>query len=723
MKPGNNLRKENKKTGVNIGERIKMIENQLKKLSSELACKEELIQIFAKETSDAYAKLVNAELVFLLEEGEENASKTLGDWLGVQEDQIYLGNGLSINHGKLALDFKLYHYDDKPVRRVSDVKPVMKIIIYSDAYSKREDFELILKELAIDTPCCVLISLKENDLELNTNKSYLYTQSLYVLNFGQHELNENGFVDLLASDEFKSKLKLIKWFNRINDLSLAGDLMNKKLQSQRQLLVNEHLLNQKELLKYQSKESEISTKNIGTIKGNITKGYKSVYRIVEQLKNELERKGEDSFIDEMKRYVDQHDKFVEDKKGKNTILQIPEGVLNNVVQKTVNKVQKDFTTGITGVKEKMNLIEKEIQQEFKELALSSPVLPSKNISESLTNEVVSEHMVLEKKYERSMTPKGMSHLFSEIRTPLFMIMPLMMFVGIFGSFFISEDVGSISKDTEYNGRNAIVIDVLPEKYKEKGFKSFAENYIFGRTGKRVLSKPDEEKGAVFQLAMREERSRKKIGNKYKTEVKMKNDYIIDKKNKRLILFLKSPEGDRSWVETELLNPENSLLYIADSGGGGGGMGMLYGLGAVFGKYRFIVLGIIVAAFSWFINSKMKEFKSEAVYTLKQNKEALTKDLKSEVDRMVRKSTAVWSAGVVGHVKKQEEIQQEVVINSLNKVIGDNKQELQEQTQIVQRRASNFENEDKQNKEYHKELHQVQEDLTSMKKKFRELIHV
>jgi len=724
MKLRNSVKRDPKKAGISISERIRILENQLKQLSSELGCKEQLNQIFSKESSDTYSKLINIDIVFLLDENEDKASGVLADWLGVEEGDICYGNTLSLDYEKLGFDLKFYHYRDKPVLRVSDIKPVIKIIVYGDAYAKKKDFELILKETGIDAPCCLLISLRDKDTELNDHKLCLYAHSLLVLNSEISELEKNGFVDLLSSDSFKSKLKLMKWFNRITDLSLASNLMDEKLKSRKQLIQNGHLLNQKEILKYQAKEGEISSKNIGSIKSSISKGYKSVYRMIEQLKSELERKGEGSFIDEMKNYVDGHDKFIEEKKGKNTILKIPAGVLDDVVNKTVHKVQKDFNSETVKVREKLLLIEKKIQQHFKKLAIPSPILPSKILSDSITNDVVAEHMVLEKTYEKSMTPKGMSHLFSEIRTPLFMIMPLMMFAGIFGSFFITEDYGVISKETQYEKRNAIIIDALPRKYKAKGLASFAENQIFSRSGMRNLSKPDKEHGEIFQLAMRIVQEKKKIGRKITSVPKKVSDYKIvktNKRNKKLVLFL-APKGEREWVINQLMNPENNLLSISDTSKGGGGMGMLYGLGTAFGKYRFLVLGLIVALFSWFIKKKLGEFKTEASYSLRQSKDALAKDLKSEVDKMVRKSTAVWNAGIVGHVKKQEEMHQEVVVNSLAKVIEGNKDTLQEQLQIVQRRAANFDDDDKQNKDFYKELNKIQEDLFSIKKKFSELIY-
>jgi len=724
MKLRNSVKRDPKKAGISISERIRILENQLKQLSSELGCKEQLNQIFSKESSDTYSKLINIDIVFLLDENEDKASGVLADWLGVEEGDICYGNTLSLDYEKLGFDLKFYHYQDKPVLRVSDIKPVIKIIVYGDAYAKKKDFELILKETGIDAPCCLLISLRDKDTELNDHKLCLYAHSLLVLNSEISELEKNGFVDLLSSDSFKSKLKLMKWFNRITDLSLASNLMDEKLKSRKQLIQNGHLLNQKEILKYQAKEGEISSKNIGSIKSSISKGYKSVYRMIEQLKSELERKGEGSFIDEMKNYVDGHDKFIEEKKGKNTILKIPAGVLDDVVNKTVHKVQKDFNSETVKVREKLLLIEKKIQQHFKKLAIPSPILPSKILSDSITNDVVAEHMVLEKTYEKSMTPKGMSHLFSEIRTPLFMIMPLMMFAGIFGSFFITEDYGVISKETQYEKRNAIIIDALPRKYKAKGLASFAENQIFSRSGMRNLSKPDKEHGEIFQLAMRIVQEKKKIGRKITSVPKKVSDYKIvktNKRNKKLVLFL-APKGEREWVINQLMNPENNLLSISDTSKGGGGMGMLYGLGTAFGKYRFLVLGLIVALFSWFIKKKLGEFKTEASYSLRQSKDALAKDLKSEVDKMVRKSTAVWNAGIVGHVKKQEEMHQEVVVNSLAKVIEGNKDTLQEQLQIVQRRAANFDDDDKQNKDFYKELNKIQEDLFSIKKKFSELIY-
>lgn len=707
-----------KKMGLsNIREQFESLKNRIEQHAAENNCKKQLMPFLHKvEELNLFSavKNISTELIFL-EKIDTVDLDILQKWLPSTEQQISIDNPISILHSEefdLKIDSRFYDFSP---RILSDDKKIdFRILVYNNPDIDLEKFNIILSELSLEIPCIFLVGMNAGET-IKKHKLKLYTNTSYIYTFHRDELQSNGLLGVISDDTFKPKLSFLKLIHQVNSLLKSCDIITRQINHKKRNLKSDSLLSERELLKYELKESDVTNKDVVQLKNQINRIYSPLYRIIEKEKALLEKRGEDVFLDKVAQEVEQLDKFKSEEKGKSNILFIPQGVLDAMVQKNLGLLRKSFKQTIEQIKKKQTLVEVEIKHLFKELNVDSPLLYSHSVKEELVEETLKQNMILEKEYERSMTKKGWSSLMSDIRGPLFMLMPLMMMASIFASFFVTEDVGSVLKnEIAYNNRPAVIITKLPDKYAEKGFKRFAENYLFGRTGEHIFTR-----NQIFELNViqRKEVTKNSFG-KSKEKIIKQNDYIV--KEDRLIVFLHKDASHKE-VVTKLMDPANNLLVIEASSRGGGGITALYRLGSFFGEYRYLVLFSIVALFSWFIRKKSKEFDTDRNYNLTQQKKTLIKDLQTEFDKIIRKSIISCSTKLTNHLKKQEDGHQVAAYKKLTNHIDNNKQNLLEQGNISKRREKNIQTKEIELSETERDLIKISKDLIDLSDKCKNLL--
>ena len=716
--PSTNSASSIKKMGLsNIREQFETLKNRIERHAAENNCKKQLLTFLHKVEELnllSAVKNITAELIFL-EKIDDADLNVLQEWLPNSEEQISMDNLVSISYvEELNLKIDSFIYDFKPRLINEDKKIDFRILVYNNPDINLDKFNIILNELSLGIPCVFLVgmnakeALKQHKLKLYINTSFIYT-------FDRGDLHNTRLLDIISSDDFKPKLSFLKLIHQVNSLLKSCDIITQQINNKKRNLKSDYLLSKRELLKYELKEADVTNKDVVQLKNEINRIYSPLYKIIEKEKTQLEKRGGGVFLDKVAQEVEQLDKFKSEEKGKSNILFIPQGVLDAMVQKNLGLLRSSFKKTVEQIKKKQSLVEIEIKHLFKELNVETPVLYSHSIKEDLVEETLQQNMILEKEYERSMTKKGWSSLMSDIRGPLFMLMPLMMMASIFGSFFVTEDVGNIlENEIAYNNRPAVIITKLPEKYEEKGFTQFAENYLFGRTGQHIFTR-----NQIFELNViqRKEVTTNSFGKK-KEKIIKQNDYLV--LDDRLIVFLHKDASHKE-VVTKLMAPENNLLVIEASSRGGGGITALYRLGSFFGEYRYLVLFSIVALFTWFIRKKSKEFETDRNYNLTQQKKTLVKDLQAEFDKIIRKSIVSCSAKLTNHLKKQEDGHQISAHKKLTMHIDNNKQNLLEQGNISKRRDRNVQSKEIKLNDSERDLMQISKELKDISGKCKSLL--
>jgi len=703
------------------------LSNQLKQMASESGCKNIIQPIIRKKKVALGRKHIQVETILMTSQVVSPNLVPLRKWMGLKELTGVGHESESLSYQTFDFQFDSYHYTVRPVRLVADMKPTFKVLIYDEEFVMQNDLEIYLKELTIDIPCCFLISLQENDAELSTNRLKLFSNCLHVEAFHSTDLLENGLLEKISDKKFTPKINLIELYNQINDFSIVGNILEQNLQTQKQLISNNNLLNKKELIKYRHRETEVSAKDINSLRNDLGKSFKNIARIIDEQAGQLDLENDDSYITQLKDKVDRTDKFYEEPGVKNILYKVPDGVIKDLQEGIYKKLKADFDKAITAIKKQMGSIEGEVRNSFRDLGVNSPILVSKTLPANLSDEILNQTLRFNRAYEKQIAKKGASHLMMEIRTPLFMIMPLMMFVGIFASFFQSDDKGIIASDVSYKNRKAIIIEKLPEEYqKEKmSFKQYAKTYVFrgsslgfekGIKLNQNLMAGGEKPMLAFTSKLRESSSSFKKNKKTRV---YKPDFEILPNKEGLVLYCQvNPDEVKAVFE----DCSKGLLCIQ----GKGSNFSIYKIGGLFaqlGPYRYLAIGLLFGLITWFVRSKKQEFSEEKIEMREREKKNLKQAMKQDVEKMVRTAVNRWRSKMQEYVKEQEGNLQFAIDNSLNRVIDANKEQVQEQMGIIERRMKNFQDEDSRIGQTQKELNAHLKKLQNMKFKFRELMNV
>ena len=709
----------------NAKDEVANLGNILKQLASESGCKQVVQPIFQKESLFTGHPVVRVEVLLLSDDPNPAQLDRFTNWTGQNDLHLKAGEPEEIHYQSHHFLFNSFQYQQRPVRRVADEKPTIKVLAYTPDFAEREFFEVILKGLTAETPCCFLVCLADEDPALNLHRLKLYSNCQHVEAFAGRDLTEKGLLDLVVGKDFEERLKTIRLYHQINDYAIAGTLIQQNLQLQQQQVGNNRLLNEREKIKYRHRENEVSTKDINGLRSDLSKSFKNIGRIIDDQAAQLDLESEGSYLTKVKTEIDHSDKFYEEDGVKSILFKVPDGVIENMRTNIFEQLKNDFDRAVKAIKDQLSRIENEVRNSFRDLGVPSPVLVSKPLSPHLSEEVLNQNLRFHRSYEKQITKKGISHLMMEIRTPLFMIMPLMMFAGIFASFFQSDDRGQLLPANDYNGKRAVIITDLPDYYKKRNmsFRKFAEKVIYQSSllqynnkmrVNQFLMDSQENPMLKFEIKSVEKWEGTGANRRLKREISYKPDYDFLPNGKGLILYC---EGNVAEVKEILMDCSKGILCRQERGG----TFSIYKIGSLFaqlGAYRYLVIFVLFGLIAWFVSYKKKEFAEEKLEIRDREKKNLKQALKQDVEKMVRTSVTRWRSKLQDYIREQEGNLQFAVDNSLNKVIDLNKQKVQEQMGIIERRAKNFQEEKSRIGSLQKDLDMHLKKLMSLKMKFQ-----
>lgn len=706
-------------SGNKIEDTLDKIEVAFKQMSSENGVKELIQPIFKKNLELQKSKKI--EVAFLGQ--NEMEFKIINDWLNLDELGLN-GESQSLILGKSNWDVQSYSFEERPVRAVSDISPLIQIIVYDETFKSRPNFTSILKELTVDIPCVFLLTLLDNDEDIASLRLKLFSNCIYAESFNKKEIVPNGFVERFRKLDFVRRLKYFNLYNRTEDLINVSKLLEHNLKIKTNDLSSDYLLSEKQLIENKFRENEISSKDLNELRLSVSKGFRNISKSIEDGVSDWEQETEGSFLKKLKDSVEGTDKFYEQEGVKNITLKVPEGVLDNLKSQTSEKLSKEFQRIIHLVKGNLDVIQKEVKRQFQVLGIGVPMIVQTTLSESISDEILDQNLHFSRGYEKQINKKGISHLMMEIRTPLFMIMPLMMFVGLFGSFFTSEDRGIISGQTSYQEKQAIIIEKLPDFQLKKhgGFKQFAENELYSKRYRNKLTiKNDEGSQYMFEERVKKIETIAQYTKKKKIKTESKLNYLVTDDNSKLVIFLHE-RANRNEVIDILENPESGFLVKVESGGGMGGYSALGKIAPALGKYKFFVLGGLVLLLGGFIRKKKSDFAEEKTEIRDREKKTMRQALKQDVEKIYKTSIARWRSKVIDYAKEQETNLLMIIDNSLNQAIEQNKIEVRENMARVERRMKNSHGEKEIINKLRKELKAQKNLLQAVKFQIRDQVN-
>ena len=492
----------------------------------------------------------------------------------------------------------------------------------------------------------------------------------------------------------------------------ASKVVEHSIQQKQKTYKSDDFINDKLILKNISKDKAISTKNSTDLKAELTKKFRSINTLIDERTQELEQENPDSFLTRIKEDISKMDNFSEEEQVRNVMYKIPKGALDRYSNQVQFKLKSSFDSTLFEIKRSLDEINEIVFSSFKELVKKQPLLLSKSLPSELTQEVLNQHIQYSRSYEKSITKKGIQNLLMEIRTPLFMLMPLMMFFGLFGAIFQENDEGEILNDkTTHNGKNAVVITKLPSKYTSP---ELFITKLYSGSIKTKFTKSEAGKSKL-QLGQIE----KKILLPYGTKSKIEYRPDYSKESGNLIVYLPA-DADRDFVINALLNPANGLLVIPGRAGGPGGYSAIPKFLNKLGNKRYLLVGGLFVLLIWFIIKKQREFKTEKMEIRDREKKNMKQNLRQDMERMVRGSTSKWKSRVSDYVNERQANLQLMIDDKLSKVIENNKEMVQESNSLLSRRKKNTEVQLKNLKSNTEKLKKTKKEIIFMKSNFRKI---
>lgn len=663
----------------------------IKQFVKQASAPEPLQALTAKDLVMEEKETICAEVVFLMEKTDsETAIQPLKQWLGIDEntteEDLFNGKVTKTLQATpdIALKIQLYHFDYYPMRKLSEEKRILKIVVYHPTYlSDYKNLPIAQEMLAKDTGICILVNAQTVDEADNAVENQWQIPGVYSRHIAAADL-ATALPELLKSEEGKQKLTHAKIKNHIHYLNKVYQLIALDVKEKICQMQGKAMLAYKKQWQNQSKDTELSARDSANLKWIVNTRLKQITKAVEDAVEDFEKN--DSNYSKLGEEVLSFFGFVEKKSGKNLNFHISEGALQDKVKKA-NAVLSNFFDNIQAL---VNDHAKEVQQDVKnqlttwKLPLEDKLLPERPVG-VVTKEFLLDNSVHSGKvYERQIPFKGIGGLLTELRSPLMMLMPFMMIFALFGALVKGESKGTIDENALFhNNRPSIAVTQLPDSW-ENEYRKFI-NEVEEQRGKNNFFHKEisDELIAEPQLAIKEIEVSQSFGNKTKTEETL--DYFFDDKNQTIYLYL-NENADRNFVIQKLFDPSAKLLTIsaASTRTSFGMSGIIRTLSRLT-QYRYMIMIGLAALITWFIITRRRSMNKELKESKEKEQRKLNEDFKQNLDKSLKQQMQRWKTKLIDQLSDRYITLQQNVESYVNRTIETRKEQKAEELKIVQRR--------------------------------------
>ncbi len=591
---------------------------------------------------------------------------------------LTFGNGIQCS-------LKFFHCDHFPLVSNLDLSHIVKVIVYDKTYvSKFRNWQLVVDVLEEDPAVLIFVELDRNGEEERFIPKINCVQSVY---YDANTLKGSVF-SCLWQEGFYKFIQLTSLKKYVVHARRMESLLLENFESQFQYFKGRSILLAKEGDQSKASLEEFSSIDLTLFKAKISEESKKIAKLMQERLKGFDNQNEG--FQSLKQEVNAFLGFVETKKNKAMAISISEGAVKDKVDKAVGVVTPFFQDIITGVREHYINLGEKFQEMFEKKKLGSLQVPEFAFSSKELEEIVSGIAPIPgKTYEQSTNFKGVGTLLTELRKPLYMLMPLMMVFALFGALTKSEDKGSIDESKLFCGdKPCIAIDGLPQQ-RNGGFLKFINDVEeLRKSDKGIFNK--ELSGEMVmepQLAVKEI-SRKKSPSG-KIEIVETVDYYFDKKSKVLYLHL-NENSDRKFVIDHLFNPANKLLRYKDSSRGGGfGISGIIKVLSSLKEYRFLIIFGLSVLIIWFVITRKKGMDSEFQSSKTKDQQKLNGDLLLHIDKSVKQSIQKFQVSIMAHIRECQSDFLEAVEVSSYKKIRDEKSKRETHFTMIQQKIHNL----------------------------------
>lgn len=650
-----------------------------------------LYEIVRNHSKSSTEEGLTLEVIFFTATPPSNEAEAIFEWLGF--DTTPSLEALYHSHVELPssifdspANFICWHYLQIPAKPIIRKRPHIRILFYDEYTANNKDLSTLLQMHSLDTAVCFLISLEEHPSLLNYQYK-LYANAIYVepIHFAEVQLDLAGYLEEKSSIFSGDTLSL---YNQLHEAYSASRVLDHLLANQRTILMGKKVITQMRSLQNQAQSLEVSGTQIQQLKSDLQKQFRRIARALENRiqKQEIEkRKNLEQIQQEIEGF---NSPFIDNSKSHSTI-KLPVDFLHHIRSRVRSYQNHLFSLDLEFVKEAILQLEKELKFKLSQLGVTHPVFPSQLRPASSIEEFVDHGIVFDKDYEKQVPRKGISQLISEIRAPLFMIMPLFMMFMIVVSLWRSTD-----GEAQISG-NKIVINKMPS-----GFQF--NNEFIDQFSRKIV----ENSGLKDKFILEE-------GGRGNSKV-IKHDVPSGTVDQTPIVLYFNETVSAREIESIIKDKRFGLLEGRD----GGNAQSIYNFLEQFYPYRWYVSVIVLLALFWLVYKKKKDFDKETQEVVDKELRLLKINLKQDMSRLANSLGQKWKTLLLNQVNDQQGVTLQVIDNTLVRNLNNRKDKTDEQLKQDQKRINLFQADQRELEGINSQHQKLMQRLNRLKSTFR-----
>jgi hypothetical protein len=555
-----------------------------------------------------------------------------------------------------------------------------------------------IKDLSRNLPNACLAMTDENKREANSMVS-VRRQRAIVLEERRRDLA--SILKKIGEETPLSTFVLAKNKASIED---HIDLLDYAIKESSQNAAAKSVINSGEFLEMQIADVRILSKQLSVLKTKLQRSFKS-------LSHQFEMRNEDFFgiagdqSKEVREKIEAFKGFREEELGKNLIVKMTDGFKNDIYG-DIEKNTSEYIQGqIHESVDKVQSLRKELDAALKSIEIDATVSEEEDLPENTIQRIFDSTPKGSKELERSFSKKGMYALFMELRTPLFMLMPIIMLVMLLKPVLgIFENLGKedyIDRSTlTFDGRPAIKVVGHPRSDKILEIYDLLYSDIEANINARDLSESPFFVGADLDLVIDYEEVTEDKKTSKQPRLRQEEDGIY--------VILKS---DR---ETILPAFENTFLSKGGktrAGGGGGGIGVIFKMINKIPHSEYILLGLIFLII-YYIRVKLNDFNREVEVDSADAKRTIKGNFKGDIERYISTLQSKWKTAQDHWMRSTQDRFVADLENNINRKIDFENKRIQELKVLYDKRSKKFKETEKELKDFQKELIKLKQEVNS-----------
>ena len=556
------------------------------------------------------------------------------------------------------------------------------IAMVVDSIEMNSDFIGVIEELRKkQSPFC-LIFVKPEYKETFLSIKKLEESKLFVLTNP-----DKNILSVLKTIDTRVSMIDKTLFQKLIKTRTLFDILDKQINHNILNLKAKHILNKGEFIEMQFNDVRKLNKYSSGFKNSIAVEFSKIGSHVKATSSKFLNENNDQ-AGEVSKEIKSYIGFQEEESSKQQTIKVSEGFIESILEKTQTKAESTIDKEVNYIKIALNNLGNKINQDLLDIEVE-PINDPPEIN-IVKEEIYHSVIKPRNSFDKTVPKKGLYTLFMDLRTPIFMMMPIIMIWGILGALLVKPDKGIVNEEVIYkNDKDVIVITKLPEFLGSdflQASKAFIKELNEALNDGAFLIHGVE--AIMFTQGVRNKEARS----------------FIDEDNKELTLYLNS---DRSDVIAKLNNPELNLLNKKSSYSGGGGYSRIGKALAGLPNPRLIFL-LIMLLIAGYVRKKYKSFNIEKIHAVEKEKFGLIQTLQSDIHKYRSSIFTSWKQISDQNLKGLQDVFTKSVDKNISLKIDEENFKLKEKKLLYEKRSQNF-------KEKEKKLNDMLSGIGKMKK--------